>query len=170
MGEIRSTVDLIMEKTRDLSLSPEEKETLRGQEWLGKARGWVQKYLDELIRLEDLKREIRNLGASEGMEGVLKEEIIAPVDPGEDQQRRWEALEALWQIPQRAYAEMLIRCQDSLSQAEGKRMGGMLDRLKQRGISGTAVIPNINQDPEWDSFRAATVRECKENLRNIKYN
>jgi hypothetical protein len=168
MGEIRSTLDLIMEKTRDLSLSPEEKKTLRGQEWLGKARGWVQKYLDELIGIEDLKREIRNLGASEGMEGVLKGEIIAPVDPGEDQQRRWEALEALWQIPQRAYAEMLVRCRDLLSQAEGKRKGGLLDRLKKRGISGTAVFPNLNQDPEWTSFRAAAVRECLENLKNIR--
>jgi hypothetical protein len=168
MGEIRSTLDLIMEKTRDLSLSPEEKRTLRGQEWLGKARGWVQRYLDALIRVEDLKREIRNLGASEGMEGVLKEEIIAVVDPGEDQQRRWEALEALWQIPQRAYAEMLVRCRDLLSQAEGKRKSGLLDRLRDRGISGTAVVPNINQDPGWASLRAAAVRECLENLKNLK--
>jgi hypothetical protein len=168
MGEIRSTLDLIMEKTRDLSLSPEEKKRLRGQEWLGKARGWIQKYHDEVIDAEGLKREIRNLGASEGMEGVLREEIIAAVDPGEDQQRRWEALEALWQVPPRAYAEMLDRCREVLSQAEEKRMGGMLDRLKERGISGTAVDPNLNQDPEWASFRAAAVRECKENLKNIR--
>jgi hypothetical protein len=43
MGEIRSTLDIIMEKTRDLSLSPEEKRRLKGQEWLGRARGWVRK-------------------------------------------------------------------------------------------------------------------------------
>ncbi|MBM3299267.1 MAG: hypothetical protein FJY85_04870, partial [Deltaproteobacteria bacterium] len=45
MGEIRSTIDLIMERTRGMSLSTEEKESFRREELQKKARGFRLKLL-----------------------------------------------------------------------------------------------------------------------------
>ncbi len=47
MAEIKSTIDLIMERTRNLTMTEEEKEELRNKELTEKAKGWVVRYLDE---------------------------------------------------------------------------------------------------------------------------
>jgi len=58
MGEIKRTLDLIMEKTKNLTMSPEEKEEIRRQEWLKKTRGWIQKFLDDLVDMDKIKTEL----------------------------------------------------------------------------------------------------------------
>jgi len=62
MGEIRSTMDIIMEKAKGLTMSEEEKETFRKKETEGKVRGFLQRFLDGFIDAERLKDEIGSLG------------------------------------------------------------------------------------------------------------
>ena len=154
-----------MEKTKGLSLSAEEKKELQRQEWLGKARGWIQKYLDGTVEVEDLKSELGKLGEPEGAEGVLKEEILAAVDPEGDNQKRWEVLEALWQIPRAPYIEILEGFQASVAKTGREQAGRLLDRLAHNKISGTAVIPNLNRDPDWVSFHRQAVADCRDKLK-----
>ena len=61
MGEIRSTLDIIMEKTKGLSMSEEEKKAFKKQETAGKIRGLIQKYLDGTVAMDKLKVEIAAL-------------------------------------------------------------------------------------------------------------
>ena len=51
MAEIKSTLDLVLERTKNLTLTEEEKKSLQRKELEGKIRGWGQKYLDGLMRL-----------------------------------------------------------------------------------------------------------------------
>jgi hypothetical protein len=165
MGEIRSTLDIIMEKTRDLSLSPEEKRKLKRQEWLGKARGWVQKYQDDLIDVYEVKAALQKLGESEGADLFLKEEIIAAIEPGGRNRKHWDLLENLWDSDLQGQKEMVRQVQEELDQARRERIRLALDRLAERGISGTAVFPNLNRDPEWTAFRRLRIEECRRELR-----
>jgi hypothetical protein len=167
MGEIRSTLDIIMEKTRDLSLSPEEKRKLRRQEWLGKARGWLQKYQDDLIDVYEVKAALQKLGESEGADHLLKEEIIAAIEPGGRNTKHWDLLENLWTSDLTGHKEMVLRLQEELDQARRERIRLALDRLAERDISGTAVVPNLNRDPEWTAFRRLRIEECRRELRLI---
>ena len=41
MAEIKSTMDLIMERTKNLTMTDEEKKKLQLDELRGKVRGWV---------------------------------------------------------------------------------------------------------------------------------
>ena len=164
MGEIRSTLDIIMEKTRDLSLSPEEKRRLRGQEWLGKARGWVQKYQDDLIDVNDVKSALQKLGESEGSDHLLKQEIIGAIEPGGDNGKRWELLESLWPSDLKGHKERVRHFQEELEHARSERIRLILNRLAERDISGTAVVPNLNRDPEWTAFRRQRIEECRREL------
>jgi hypothetical protein len=61
MAEIKSTLDLIMERTRNLSMTPEEKEALRRKEWHSRIQGWLQRYLDGLMGTNSLKEAILDL-------------------------------------------------------------------------------------------------------------
>ena len=54
MGEIKSTLDLVMEKTRHLTLSQKEKDGQKQIEVNKRLKGLLQKYRDNLLREEQL--------------------------------------------------------------------------------------------------------------------
>ena len=56
MGEIKSTLDLVMEKTRHLTLSREEKEEQKRVEVNKRLKGLVQKYQDNLLKKDRLEK------------------------------------------------------------------------------------------------------------------
>jgi hypothetical protein len=58
MGEIKSTIDLVMEKTRHLTLSREEKDAQKKVEVHKRLKGLVQKYQDNLLRKDRLEKEL----------------------------------------------------------------------------------------------------------------
>ena len=79
MGEIKSTLDLVMEKTRHLTLSQEEKEDQKRIEVNKKLQGLLQKYQDNLLKKENLKKELNKLKktmSSHGFCGELLETIF----------------------------------------------------------------------------------------------
>jgi hypothetical protein len=55
MGEIKSTLDLVLEKTKNLTLSSEEKETQKRKEIENRIKGMVQKYQDGILSQNQLK-------------------------------------------------------------------------------------------------------------------
>ena len=58
MGEIKSTLDIIMEKTKGMTMSDEEKRELKKKELSDRLKGLIQKFLDGILTYEDLKGEI----------------------------------------------------------------------------------------------------------------
>ncbi len=54
MAEIKSTLELIMEKTKNLTFSDEEKKALREKEVQGKVRGFITKFMDGVMNLDTL--------------------------------------------------------------------------------------------------------------------
>jgi hypothetical protein len=170
MGGIKSTLDLIMEKTRGLSLSDEERKKLKQQEWLGKARGWVQKYLDEQIDPQDLQRAIVALGKDEAAANLLQQEMIEAVDPERGNEKRWEVLENLWGLSRKPYLGIIEHFRSGLTEAGVRRAGDLRVRLAEKGISGTAVVPNLHRDPEWVAYHGQALRDCRTALKTVKYN
>ena len=54
MAEIKSTLDLVMEKTKNLSLSSEERQAQKNQEIESRIRGLLQKFKDRALNSERL--------------------------------------------------------------------------------------------------------------------
>ena len=75
MGEIKSTIELMMERTKNLTMTGEEKAQLRQKELTEKAKGWLVRYLDGILSLENLKAEM--MRESEDSRELKK--IIQPV-------------------------------------------------------------------------------------------
>jgi hypothetical protein len=55
MAEIKSTIDLIMERTKNLSASPQEREAYQRREREKQIRGLGQRLLDYSLTLDDIK-------------------------------------------------------------------------------------------------------------------
>jgi hypothetical protein len=53
MGEIKSTLDLVMERTRNLTLSMEEKEGQQNADIKKRLTALAQKYEDQIIKLTE---------------------------------------------------------------------------------------------------------------------
>ena len=77
MGEIKSTLDIVMEKTRHLTLSQEEKAEQERSEVKNRLRGLVQKYNDRKLTMAgvaeklDLLKEAHNLNARDMLTRML---------------------------------------------------------------------------------------------------
>ena len=164
MGEIKSTLDLVMEKTRNLSMSPEEKKEALRQEWLKKSRGLIQKWLDEQISLEKLKEDLFNPEPPLNWERDIKKELIQGLDPEGDNEKRLELLSTLLSLSPKPLVKILETFNLKLFQEKTERMERIKKQWRSEGISGSAVIPNLERDPAWRDFVRLEKETVKEKL------
>jgi hypothetical protein len=162
MAEIKSTLDLIMEKTKNLTLTPEEKENLRREEWLKKVRGWITKYLDGQVEMDWLKKEWNDTGKPERIETGLKEELIGILDPDSDNKKLFALLEELLGLSRRPFEDALQSYQREVASEKEQRSRLLKEELARQGLSGAAVLPNLNADPDWRAWREESRRKLKE--------
>ena len=151
MGEIKSTLDIIMEKTKGMTMSEEEKQAYQKEEVSGKVSGFLQKYLDELFELEKLKSEILALGKDK--ENLSKETLVQAclerMDFEEDNSQLLSALEEIGEIDIAPVKGIIDEFREQLKQVRDDVGKGLSERLKKKGIAGSAVIPNIMADMKW---------------------
>ena len=154
MGEIRSTLDIIMEKAERVTVTDEDKDAFMKNEVEGKVRGLLRKYLDGIINQDRLKREIEALGSERHVlaTAVLKKECLDRIEPGEDNVPLLEILELVVGLDTKPVRDLLSRYQQEQEEKQGHSESVLKERLKDKGISGTAVVPNFKADPEWVSY------------------
>jgi hypothetical protein len=164
MAEIKSTLDLIMERTKNLSVSPEEKEENRRQEWLKKARGWIQKFLDDRINLEKVQEELFIPLPPDGWQQLLKEELVGGLEPGRENEKRLLLMEGLLHIPVGPYRERLSVFDQIVHQEEDRHRDRIKQQWQDKGISGSALIPNLEGDSSWQDYYEQTRKTTKEKM------
>ena len=160
MGEIKSTIDLVMEKTRHLTLSREEKEEQKQGEIQKRIKGLLLKYQDKLINKQQLKNDVEDLGSShcKTADQVLRSEILDGVDLDKDNTSRIELLKEICGLEVKGLEAVLHDYLGLIVESATKRMKQIKEDLsKNRFISGSAVVPNLEMDTEW----LADVREIK---------
>jgi hypothetical protein len=167
MAEIKSTLDLIMEKTKGLTLSPKEKEEIRREEWLKKARGWIQKFLDGWVDMGKVKGELFSKEAPAGWKKILRPEIVGALEPEGDNEKRFELISSLLELPREPFLKILKVCDQKVEQEKIRLTDQLINRLSEQGISGSAVLPNLDRDPSWVRFVAQEKKTCKEEILNL---
>jgi hypothetical protein len=169
LSEIPSTIDLIMQKTKGMSMSPEERESFHKEEMFKKAKGYRLKLLQNPSNAE----ETLSLLAQEPPEDrglidsflwrILVEELPA----------NQEILKYLDIMEMIAPGKLPI-----LKEVRSAFKSGVKDRISDRkkilqkeqkrlaalGISGTAVVPKISKDTEDEGNFAAALDKFKADL------
>jgi len=163
MGEIRSTMDIIMEKTKGLTMTEEEKAELQQRELTGKIKGLIQKFFDGTIDLDMLRIESTALREkNQGMfDQVIKEDAIKRIELEENNEPAFKILESTTGVDTAATKKVLADFEDRLKNRRKMREQALMDKLQEKGISGTAVLPNIKADPEWNDFVAKLKKEFR---------
>ena len=151
VGEIRSTMDIIMEKTRSLAPSEEEKASFRRREIEVLARGLVQKVQDKILSPEKVRDTLEDQAPDrrEPLREALIRSCIERLDPGSDHAALLELLSDAAGVDPAQIESGVAESASRLEARAGARRAALLEGLRGKGISGSAVRANLEADPEW---------------------
>lgn len=156
MAEIKSTLDLIMERTKGLELSAAEKAEIRLREATGTVRGWLQKFRDGLLSPDALRSLYTEaLNRSPEVRDVMKAALMDRITLDDDGGEAVALCEALLDIPPAPLHELRLSFLNRLKCAEDTAKHSARTRLAERGISGDAAVPNPAAAPGWTEARTA---------------
>jgi hypothetical protein len=173
MAEIKSAIELAMERTKSLVMDDKERQALAAKEAETKIRGLVRRFSEGVIEDEDFGKEFARIG----MEDVEKRAILIDVIAGElDFQRDEERLLGLLALvgvglSEEAQGELEIlkkRCSGDLEMKELIIRQRVTERLGQAGITGDALVPNLEAWDEWKEGREETMAAFRKRLRAWK--
>jgi hypothetical protein len=163
MAKIKSTLDLVMERTKNITVTDEEKEALRRKEWMDKTKAWVRKVMDRKMTMQELRSSFESgVAAYPGLKGILKEELVSHIDPDEDNAAILGAFQEVLGIDIKAFRESISAYDERFNMNFSEHLERLKSELQLRGISGTAVIPNLDNDKNWK----ASVNRLKAELKN----
>jgi hypothetical protein len=155
MGEIKSTLDLVMEKTRHLTLSQEEKDAQTKVEVHKRLKGLVQKYQDNLLRKEQLEKELDILKKTYAMDvdQILLNLLLSGLEPGRHYKMYLELLNEICGLNVSGLEKIFQDFKGAVKSAAERRVHEIkADLEKKRFIRGAAVVPNLEGDREWLSM------------------
>ena len=166
MGEIKSTLDLVMERTRHLSLSAEEKKKQQLEAFQKRLQGILQQVADGTVRPEAVLEKTSALQQEMAVKDPkhLTQAVIDRIDPDGDN-APW--LELIGKLSPEAAGPLQEILNTHMAQQRHLRHAN-LDRIRERlaeenGIRGSAVEPNPQKDPvfkeELSVLRQAAIEQ-----------
>jgi hypothetical protein len=172
MGEIKSTLEIIMEKTKDLTLTEEEKKEFKQKDMAGKIKGIIQKFLDGILDLNRLKMEIAALEKDnqDMVTRLIFDELLPRIKHEEDNTPFLQILDTREGIDTSHIKDILTDFNKKLTKEKAVHEEGLMKSMEHKGISGSAVIPNINADPDWVNNISEMSKEFEERLRLYRKN
>jgi len=154
VAEIKSTIDLVLEKTRDFTLSREEKQKLAQKELEKKLQGLISRYLDQVIPLSRLYEEVGKTAHTEKELAytLLKTYLLAHLNLDRDNSLILSALKEIRGFDTAFLSNLQEEYQSEREKTERAFHEKSLVTLQEKGVSGSAVVPNLEKNPEWNQF------------------
>jgi hypothetical protein len=149
MAEIKSTLDLVMEKTKHLSLSKEEKEEQKLIEFRKVFNGLMQKFQNQVLTKEELKSELTILQKKFEFRdnSIFIGEILNRLDLTKNNDLYLALLDELFKISVKKIRTILDDFKNSVAKAAAQRIDLIKAELRENhSISGSAVSPNLEKD------------------------
>jgi hypothetical protein len=171
LSEIRSTIDLIMERTKGMSLSNEERKSLHDEGLLKRAKGLKLKIIqnpantDEIVSSSEFETEADRKQAEEHLWGMMLDDIPTT-------EKAFKYIDLLGKLPAgKRHAQVLATMKTDFrrvlkeSVTEKKKfLTKEKKKLASIGISGSAVMPRIPKDFDLGYLFAQLIDKYKAKL------
>jgi len=171
MAEIRSTLDIIMEKAKNLTVTEEDKKEFAEKEVQGRVQGFFQKYMDGILSTEQLKKEMASF--DNDLKPVAEKELLAAclrtMTVEGDNQPSFEILDQLLACDIEPILDLIDEFQKQQNIERSKRSADLIQTLRKWGVSGSAVIPNLSADTAWRDFISNMQERFQERLKGLRY-
>ena len=174
MAEIKSTLELAMERAKKIEVSPEEKEKLKRGEYASKAKGILNRYLNGDLNIKGLIKELASYdgNAKDTIVGTLLFGLVDAIDISIDNKRSLEAIDILKQDRVKPILDRINNLCKDFNEEKGSRYKKTEKEIRKRfdgmGISGTAVQPVVDYDEKWYHALASQSSEYEARLANLK--
>lgn len=151
MAEIKSTLDIVLEKTKNLKLSSEEIKEQKNKEIEMRVKGLLQKYLDGMLSLEKFNNDYEKLCNDRDLtsDTILINQIVDRLELDQDNQTLLGLLKTFG-MASTALESVSIDYQNAYQSAAQNRIEQLKNELAANHcISGSAVVPNLDADEQW---------------------
>jgi hypothetical protein len=180
MAEIKSTLELALERTKKFTLSEKDKEELRQKEIRQKSMSFFHRYRDGRLHLHEIEKEIERMGEKTGK--TVKERLLALWIDGlsldEDNERFLKGIESLkhrnLDEAKAEFQELVTQCRTEKERTEQEVRAQLTEALRKEGFGGDAVEPNVEASASWEKASTALnqkyqgqLKELKESLRTL---
>jgi len=154
VAEIKSAVELALEKTKGLQLSREEKEKLKEEELHSRAQGLVNRFLEVDFHLKEVEKDLAKYdpGQREHLEKLMLHYLCGAITLDRDNDLIFQGIEAFEKKSKNTIKKIReliegyrLRQEKEYKQAEKV----LLKKWERQGISGSAVQPKIEGSQEW---------------------
>lgn len=173
MAEIKSAVELAMERTKGLRLSPEELDKLKEEEIQTKAHNLANKFLEVDFHLREVEKELDRLDPPQrqNLEKLFIQYLSEAIGLDRDNDLIFQGIETFRQGSKRSLQKMkdlTQKYQEQKSREYLKTEKDLLAKLERLGISGPAVQPKVEGSPEWEEALAKFTPAFEEELQDLK--
>lgn len=177
MAEIKSTLELAMERTKKIAISGEEREEIKRKETLQKVTSLFHRYTEGHLPLNEILKEIERL--EEKTKNTVKEglrsqliDTLSLISLNDEHERHLKLIESLENrnidaVKQKLHG-LLIQYRKEREKAKREARAQLLETLRREGISGSAVEPNIEMNQLWEKESAKLDHRYDIELKKIK--
>jgi len=173
MGEIKSTLEIALEKAKAVEISSEDRERFKHEAIHSKARDLFQRYTSHGDRSISLSEAIKKIGKDASLlEECVIERFLEALDPYNPSETIWAGLSELGLENPNPFRDTLSRLAEE--NARGRREAAedirkmVRDSLVKEGISGTAIDPNIEENTHWKDISKALDQEVSAGLDGLR--
>ncbi len=149
MGEIKSTMDIIMEKAKAFSVSEEEKKAIKDKDFEERVRSLVNRFLEVTRGGEDLLEELKEINKRRSILKVLFEECRKKITLESDNGRILELIGEFRPDVSEIIKGIIDNYFSLIKNKRTIREKELIDELAREGITGSAITVNLNADKEW---------------------
>ena len=175
MAEIKSSLELAMERTKKFAISEKEKEEIRQKEILQKATSLFHWYREGYVSLNEILKEIERMEkktATMVKEFLLSQWINTLSLEEDDDERILRGIESLKQqsideIKQNLH-HLLSQYQREKEKAKEKMKIQFTEALRKEGIYGNAVDPKLEGSELWKKENEKLNHPYRMKLEKIK--
>jgi len=155
MAEIKSAIEIAMERTQGLRLSSEEKEKMKEEEFQSKAHALVNRFLEVDLHFREVEKELSRYSSGQRiqLENIMIRDLVAALNPDRDNDLIFQGIEIL--APEKKKAIPKIRelskeYQQEKDSAQERTAEALRAKWQSLGISGSAVVPKVAESSEWE--------------------
>jgi hypothetical protein len=174
MGEIKSSLELVMERTKKFTISEKEKEEIKQKEVLQKATSIFHRYREGHLPLNKILKEIEKMEKKTAItvKELLLSQWIDALSLEDDDERTLKAIESL---KQKTIDEVKQKFHHLLSQYRGEQQKikekvrvQFTEAMRRDGIYGSAVEPKLEGGELWKKEIEKLDHSYKTKLEEIK--
>jgi hypothetical protein len=180
MAEIKSTLELALERTKKMAISEKEKEEIRQKKLLEKAKGLFHRYRQGHASLNELQKEIERMDekTSAAVKEFLLSQWLDALSFKDENERLLKGIEWLKngrieEVRER-FRQLFSQYREEMQKTKHEVRTQLEEALKREGIEGSAVEPNVNGNLLWkealeklDHLYGVKLEEIRKRLRNL---